>query len=111
MGEHAFPGDEASIASHGETTKSVLMHWQPVLDDELKAESSPIRLLEKATTGVDIKAVAIGTCLSFLVVVVVRPDFVLTEALTRFDAPSLDPVKLLIFTLIVAVALVYLTRR
>lgn len=104
-------GDAASQSSHGETAKSMMQHWQPMLDDDLKQQQSPVRLIQQATAGVDLRAVAIGTVLCLLLVIVIRPPFVLKEALTRFDTPGLDPVKLLLFAALVAAALTYLTRR
>lgn len=104
-------GDAASQSSHGETAKSMMQHWQPMLDDDLKQQRSPVRLIQQATAGVDLRAVAIGTVLCLLLVIVIRPPFVLKEALTRFDTPGLDPVKLLLFAALVAAALTYLTRR
>lgn len=103
--------DGVSDASHGETTKSVLLHWQPMLDEELQEHRSPARVIERATAGVDVRAVTIGTVLMLVIVMVMRPDFVLRAGLTRFDTPTLDPVKLLLFAILVAVALAYLTRR
>ena len=54
---------------------------------------------------------AIGTVISLVVVIVIRPSFVLREPLTRFDAPTLDPFKLLVFATLVALALAYLSRK
>jgi hypothetical protein len=103
--------DDSSVSSHGETAKSLMAYWQPHLDEQHAAEHSPIRIIEKTTGAVDLRAVAIGTVISLVVVIVIRPSFVLKEALTRFDAPTLDPFKLLVFATLVALALAYLSRK